>query len=273
MASITDCVVEALKYPFNDVKKVMVFGALFAVSNLISIAMANVSFNDFKIIANSPADLLSVKVAQVPATDIYLIAAFAIVSFLIYLLVMGYQYKVVKFAIDKRPDLPDFADIADIFKSGIKYLLVSLAYNIIPLAILMIGVMMANDHYIGVILIFISFILFIIAFFLLIMALNNMIAHDSLAKAFDFREIIERISNLGWLKYVGTIIFALIVFIIVMVAVGFVLSFLTAVLTVAINQVMVISAVMSVIEGLFITSYSGVFYNRVFGSIYRESLK
>ena len=39
MSSMTDYVVEGLKYPFNDIKKLLCFGAIFAILNLISIAI------------------------------------------------------------------------------------------------------------------------------------------------------------------------------------------------------------------------------------------
>ena len=120
----------------------------------------------------------------------------------------------------------------------------------------------------------ISMVLFIIAYFLLIMALNNMVAHDSLKKAFDFREIIDNISNLGWGKYIGIILFTVIVYMVIMVAVSFILSFITVAFAATIsNQALIISLVISVIEGLFIDSYGSVFFNRVCGSIYRESIK
>ena len=124
-----------------------------------------------------------------------------------------------------------------------------------------------------VIVILISAILAIAAFFLQIMAVNNMVANDSLKKAFDLREITDNISNLGWGKYIGIIIFTLIVFMVVNVAAGFILSFITAVFALAIHQVMIVSVIAGILEGLFISSYTSVFYNRVCGLIYREAIK
>jgi uncharacterized membrane protein len=108
----------------------------------------------------------------------------------------------------------------------------------------------------------------------MIMALNNMIAHDSLKKAFDFSEIMGNISNLGWVKYIGIILFTVIVFMIINIAIGIVMSFLTVIFAATINnQAIVISIVISVIEALFVTSYCSVFFSRVCGSIYREAVK
>jgi hypothetical protein len=100
-----------------------------------------------------------------------------------------------------------------------------------------------------------------------------MVANDSLKKAFDLREITDNISNLGWGKYIGIIIFTLIVFMVVNVAAGFILSFLTLLFARAFNQAIVVAAFIGILEGLFITSYTSVFYNRVCGSIYREAIK
>ena len=48
MASITDCVVEGLKYPFNDIKKLLGFGVLFAVISALSTFISIKSFEIFR---------------------------------------------------------------------------------------------------------------------------------------------------------------------------------------------------------------------------------
>lgn len=278
MASITDCVKEGLKYPFNDIKKLLGFGGLFALISAISVFMSVKSFDIFRntvhIVEKTNSTVSHLSFSQLPAGDIYLVAGLAIISFIISLFIMGYQYDVVKFSIEKKSDLPGFKDILGMFIKGIKYFLVTVAYNIIPILVLAGGILLVGDSSILPVIILISVLLFIIAYFLLIMALNNMIAHDSLKKAFDFKEITGNIANLGWGKYIGIIIFTIIVYMIIMVAVSFVLSFIAVMLAATIsNQAIVISIVIAVIEGLFIDSYGTVFFNRVCGSIYRESIK
>ncbi|MBQ9160635.1 MAG: DUF4013 domain-containing protein [Methanobrevibacter sp.] len=278
MASITDCVVEGLKYPFNDIKKLLGLGGLFAVISAISVFISVKSFDIFRdtvhIVENTNITASQLSFSQLPAGDIYMVAGLAVISFIISLFIMGYQYGIVKFSIDKKSDLPGFRDILSMFIKGIKYFLVTLAYNIIPILVLAGGILLVGDSSILPVIVLISMLLFIIAYFLLIMALNNMIAYDSIKKAFDFKEIIGNISNLGWGKYIGIILFTIIVYMIIMVAVSFILSLITAMLAVTIsNQALVISIVIAVIEGLFIDSYGTVFFNRVCGSIYRESIK
>ena len=278
MASITDCVVEGLKYPFNDIKKLLSFGALFALISGVSTFIGAKSLDIFRaavhIAEKTNGTVSHIPISQLPVGDMYLVAGLTIVTFIVSLLIMGYQYDIIKFSIDKKEDLPGFGDILSMFVNGIKYCIVILAYNILPILILVGGAALAGESSIFPIVLLISMLLFIIAYFLLLMALNNMIAHDSLKKAFDFGEIIDNISNLGWGKYVGIILFTLIVMMIISVAVGFILSFITVLFAAIINnQAFVISIVIAIIEGLFIDSYMGLFFNRVCGSIYRESIK
>lgn len=278
MASITDCVVEGLKYPFNDIKKLLGLGGLFALMSVLSLAFSLKSFDIFRasadVIEKTNSHFSSLQLSQLPAGDINIAIIIAILSFIVAIFIMGYQYNIVKFSIDKRDDLPGFSDIAGIFVKGVKYLAVTLAYNIIPILILIIGMALIQDSAAILAIVFISGILFVVAFFFLIMALNNMIAHDDIRKAFDFRQILDNIANLGWVKYIGIIIFTLIVYMIIMVAVSFILSLISVAFAATIsNQAIWVSAFIAIIEGLFVDSYGALFYNRVFGSIYRESIK
>lgn len=278
MASITDCVVEGLKYPFKDIKKLFGLGGLFALISAISVFISFKSLDVFRLtvhlVEKTNTTLSHLPFSQLPAGDIYLVAGLAIISFIVSLFIMGYQYDIVKFSIDKKENLPGFSDILGMFIKGIKYFIVCLAYSIIPILVMGGGIVLIGNSSILSIIILIGMLLCIIAYFLMIMALNNMIAHDSIKKAFDFNEIIGNISNLGWGKYIGIVIFTIIVYMIIMVAVSFVLSFITALFAATIsNQAFVVSIVIAIIEGLFINSYGAIFYNRVCGSIYREAIK
>lgn len=276
MASMTDYVVEGLKYPFNDVKKLVGFGAIFAILNLISIAISTKNLDIYRVIIrevkNTNTSILSLKFTQLPANDIYLVVGLAIISFIIILFVMGYQYNIVKFSINQKDALPDFSGISDIFVKGIKFLAVGIAYNIVPTVILLLGVALVGNSSMLFAVVIIAFILYLMAFFLQIMALSNMIAYDSLKKAFDFNEITDKIANIGWVKYVGILLFTIIILIIVSASAGLILSFITVLFARAFNQAIVVSSFIGIIQGLFITSYTSVFFNRVCGSIYRQSI-
>ena len=278
MASITDCVVEGLKYPFNDIKKLLGVGILFVIIDLLSIVFTIKTVDVTKMIIGTlektNATAFNLNFSQLPNGDIYLAIATLVVGFIVSLIILGYLYDVVKFSINRKDDLPEFGDIVGMFIRGVKYFLVSLAYSIPSMIVAFLAILVTNNSSAWPVIMIISVLLIIICYFILIMALNNMIAHDSLKKAFDFSEIRGNISNLGWVKYIGTILFTVIVFMIINMAIGIVMSFLTVIFAATINnQAIVISIVISVIEALFVTSYWSVFFSRVCGSIYREAVK
>ena len=278
MASITDCVAEGLKYPFNDVKKLLGFGVLFVIFNLLSLAFSIKSFSIFRMLVHitekTGSHLSVLPASQLPATDIYIAAGILIAGFIVSLFILGYQYAIVRFSIDKKEDLPGFSDVSSMFINGVKYFIVLVAYSIVPLLVMLLGLMFAGDSSLMSAVMLIACLLFVVSFFLVIMAINNMIAYDSLKKAFDLSEILDNISGLGWGKYIGTVIFALIVLMIINVAVSFILSFLTVVFAAVINnQALIVSIFITIIEALFVSSYCAVFFSRVCGSIYRESVK
>ena len=278
MASITDCVVEGLKYPFNDIKKLLGFGILFVIFDLITTAFTIKTVDVTRMIIHTlektNVTSSTLGYSHLPHWDIYLAIAMLILGFIVSLFIMGYQYKIIGFSIDRKDDLPGFEDIAGMLIKGIKYFFVTILYGIPSMILLFLAIIVTNNSSAWPVLMVLSIFVGLIGYSVLIMALNNMVAHDSLKKAFDFREIIGNISNLGWGKYLGTVIFTVIVFMIINLAVGIILSFLTVIFAAAINnQAIVISTAISVIEALFVTSYCSVFFNRVCGSIYRESIK
>ena len=83
MASITDCVSEGLKYPFTDPKKLLSFGAIFAVLNVISLFISTKSMDITRVfvreIERTNSTALSLNVTQVPTNDIYIMIALSIV--------------------------------------------------------------------------------------------------------------------------------------------------------------------------------------------------
>ena len=277
MASITDCVVEGLKYPFNDIKKLLGIGVVFAVVSALSTFIGIKSFKIFRLsihlVENTNSTVSHIPFSQLPSGDIYLVVGLSILSFIIGLFIFGYLYDVVKLSIDKKADLPGFSDIPGLLVRGIKYFIVTVAYYIIPAIVFILGMTLVGDTSAFLIVSLIAGLLSVIAYFLLIMALNNMVAYDSIKKAFDFREITDNIANLGWGKYIGIVLFTIIVMMIISAAVSFVLGFITMAFAAVINQAVIISVVIAIIEGLFVDSYMSVFFSRVCGSIYRESIK
>ena len=273
MVSITDNIVEGLKYPFNDVKKLLIIGALFAFINILSFGITEYFLKIFRVIAKSPADSFALKLSQIPANNIYIISFLCIIGFIISLFIMGYLYNIIKFSIESKTDFPEFGDILNLLINGAKYFVVSFAYNIIPTILFVVGLSYVQFYNSDYIISILTVILYIICNFLLIMALSNMIDSNKFSKAFDLKEIITKIANLGWIKYIGIIIFTFIIYAIIMAAFGIVLMFITMFIAMAINKAMIILTIISIIQGLFISSYISIFFARVYGSVYREAIK
>ena len=274
MASMTDLVTEGLKYPFNDVKRLLTFGVLFAIINIISFGISEEMLAIVRIFNKTPGNSFLMKFPQLAGNNLYVILLLAIVSFIITLLIMGYQYNVTKFSIEQKEDLPGFQSVRNLPVNGVKYLIVTLAYNIIPMIVFVVGIYTVGLYYNGdYLIVILSTILFVICNFLLIMALSNMISTDKLSDAFKMREIIDKISNLGWIRYIGIILFTLIVYGIILIALELVVTLITGVLAIAIGNAMIISAITAIIEGLIISSYGCVFFARVSGSVYNEAVK
>lgn len=273
MVSITDNIVDGLKYPVTDLKKLLSLGVLFTVINLISFLCFENLIDIFRKLAKMEGKSILIKFSHLSGNDTFIFVALIIIGFIISLIIMGYQFNVIKFAIDKNSELPGFENILNILINGVKYFIVSFIYNIIPLIVLIGGIEFVHFQNSDYLFSIISLILFAIFNFLLVMGLANMIDKDEFKKAFDLKEITDKIANLGWIKYIGIILFTYIIYAIIMVAVGVIFALLTMLIALFINHPMVVMGILSVIQGLFVSSYVSIFINRVYGSVYRESIK
>lgn len=131
-------------------------------------------------------------------------------------LVMGYQLRIVKATFAGIDELPDFDEIGSMFVDGLKVFVVSVAYMIIPVIVILLGVFgsiwaLASEgtitdpfafmSIIGVTAV-IGIILAILFGIFEIIAIANMALYDSeLGAAFRFSELLERISAIGWVNY------------------------------------------------------------------------
>ena len=131
MASITDCVAEGLKYPFNDIKRLLGFGALFAILDLASLAFSLKAIDITRTIThaleNTTAHLTTLPASQMPSGDICVAVGIVIFGFIVSLFIMGYQYDVIRLSIERKDDLPGFSDILAMFIKGVKYFIVAFA--------------------------------------------------------------------------------------------------------------------------------------------------
>jgi hypothetical protein len=170
---IGQIVSDSVMYPSQDWKKVLIFGILFIISFLI-----------------------------IPV-----------------FLVMGYFFRVLKGTIAGYEELPDFDEWGGMFVDGLKIFVVQFVYFLIPAIVILIGVWasissisvtdagtMTNPSFVfglmGVTAI-IGVILAIILGLIAIIAIANMALNNGeFGAAFRFGEILEKISMIGWGKYI-----------------------------------------------------------------------
>lgn len=203
---INEIVRDSLRYPFSDWKKFLVFGIILVISSL------NVYY--FRSI--------------IPLSLNVVIGISAIFGFIMEFLILGYLFRIVKSSLEDMVKLPEFDSWMGMFINGIKVFLVSIVYFIpVILIILVFMVLLSSD--VGTILNIIEFypssvvnLIFNMLFYLksgiwwlisilymiivlpiLQVAVAHMAYNDSkLGSAFKFREILNKISNIGWKNFI-----------------------------------------------------------------------
>lgn len=108
---IMEILKESIKYPFSDIKTLLIIGVIFLVMSLCG------SLGQFK-------------------NDAFAIIG-GIISFVLVLVVSGYSLDVIKFGIELNDALPSL-DLKDNIINGIKLFIVNIVYYIIPAIILLI---------------------------------------------------------------------------------------------------------------------------------------
>ena len=161
-----------------------------------------------------------------PSSDwkkVLIMGLLAIISFLIVpiFLFMGYGFRALKSSMAGSEELPDFDEWGEMFIDGLKVFVVEFVYFLIPSIILFIGlwgtisaIMFASTTgdasalaglsmgLVGITTI-IAIILYIVLGLIATIGLANMAYNNSeLGAAFRFGEIMEIISQIGWVDYI-----------------------------------------------------------------------
>ena len=280
MSSITDVVKEGLKYPFNDGKKVLTLGVIFLISSLVSLLMQYFVFDNMRILAdNAPVDTIQAAISALPPTNMTLIVLSWIVTFILMIFCSGYIYDIIKYGIEGKSELPEFKDIKGIFIRGIRSFIVGIAYSILPVILFLLGLMLAVNesvsgsvNAIGGIIIVIAIAFAIFAALLEIMALCNMVDKDELAAAFRFKEILALIKNLGWGRYIGILLFAIIAIMIISVFFSFIFGAIATGISILFGSAFVLALVNLIFNSLLINPYTSIVISRVYGSVYKEAI-
>ena len=231
--NISGIIGNAVRYPFSDWKKFLLLGILTVFTGLTSIfqslGLKNIALTLFSLIA----------------------------LVLVYFLISGYQYRIIKSSLNDVEVPPEFNNWLDMFIDGIKVTIVTIIY-LLP-SIFIIG-------FIAGILIFsvgnlsaLIFILIAILYIIIIVPISKMaIAYmadngGKLGAAFRFREILNKISSNGWMKFILWYIVTGIIFLIIII-VG-------SVVTSVIGR-LIFAPLSMILNLLFVAPYLYMFINR-----------
>ncbi len=277
MGSITDIVVDGLKYPFNDVNKYLGFGVIQVImSALFMGAFASTGYyfiQAYKTSVSMGLDMMDLSVVS-PAM-IIVSAVLFVLGLIVFVYISGYEFNILKFSISKNNELPAFNDYVGILKDGLKMIAVKIAYAILPGILFLLGLMLSvNDNVgaavniIGSFILAIAIIFAIIVAFFLIMATARMVDMGTLRSAFDFREIYELISNMGVVQYVGILIFLAIAIAIINLAASAIFEIFGFAVALVLPTALASVFLVMILSSLLIDSFTSLATYRVYGSVY-----
>ena len=277
MGSITDIVVDGLKYPFNDVNKYLGFGIIQVImSALFMGAFASTGYyfvQAYKTSVSMGLDMIDLSV--VSPTMIIVSAVLFVLGLIVFVYISGYEFNILKFSISKNNELPAFNDYVGILKDGLKMIAVKIAYAILPGILFLLGLMLSvNDNVgaavnvIGSFILAIAIIFAIIVAFFLIMATARMVDMGTLRSAFDFREIYELISNMGVVQYVGILIFLAIAIAIINLAASAIFEIFGFAVALVLPTALASVFLVMILSSLLIDSFTSLATYRVYGSVY-----
>ena len=236
--SLSQIITDSIKYPFSDLTKFLIVGImvlLAGISNVfISYGIDNVS-------------LLMIGYA---------------VSLFFALVISGYGLSVIRKAVSYSDDVPDI-DLINNFIDGIKVLVISLVYFLIPLIITLILALITGAIGAGLnnilaslgVAVVIAVIVFILFAVFEVIALARFAKTDEFGDAFDLGEIFDDVKKIGILKILALIIIAVLIIIIA---------------SVFASVFALIPFVGIVIAEILIGAFILLFYNRAIGLLYAE---
>jgi len=277
MGSITDIVVDGLKYPFNDVNKYLGFGVIQVIMSVLFMgAFASTGYyflQAYKTSVSMGLDMIDWSVVS-PAM-IIVSAVLFVLGLIVFVYISGYEFNILKFSISKNNELPAFNDYVGILKDGLKMIAVKIAYAILPGILFLLGLMLSvNDNVgaavnvIGSFILAIAIIFAIIVAFFLIMATARMVDMGTLRSAFDFREIYELISNMGVVQYVGILIFLAIAIAIINLAASAIFEIFGFAVALVLPTALASVFLVMILSSLLIDSFTSLATYRVYGSVY-----
>lgn len=241
--ALVEIIKDAIMYPINNIKALVIYLLLGLLVGLVAVftGLGGLYTGSFNLGAG-------------------LIVGFIGLLFIVCILLvaLGFSLDIVKFGIDKRDDAPGI-DLLRQMTNGLKYIIVTIVYLIIPIIITAILAYFSQN-----LAMIVGLILTIIFAFVLYMAICRLAKTESLSHALDISGAIGDLTELGVVNVVITIIIAEIVGLIIV----FVLTFVITVIIGVISQNLILALVpifASVLDA-WLLFYS----NRVMGLVYSE---
>lgn len=246
---------DAVKYPFSDWKKILIFGIIILISSIPEIVNRH---------------------ALISTSEVTLIWFLGIISFLSYFFIRGYTFRIIKSSLKGNIELPQFNNWSEMFIDGIKLFIVTIIYLVPAILIILVysalsflsnpslvinilseaGVfyfiggtgLTALSSWLGI-WYYIIVMYAVIISPIILMAMAHMANNDSeLLTAFRFRDIIDKISILGWrniiIWYIVTGIVALILILIFLIFIALLLLLVQGFGKVAFTQTLIIEDVL-----------------------------
>ena len=190
-----------------------------------------------------------------------------------FFILFGYALRVMRKSIEGTTEPPAFDDLGAMIVDGLKYLVVSIVYFLIPMILMGVGIMSAialipSDAMMcgsastiasltGSGLFLLGFLLMLVISVIETIGVANMAHTGKLGAAFRFGEILQIIGSIGWGKYIVWYIL-LTIAVLLFLAVGLLVG--------------IIPIVGFLVYILLIAPYATIFQYRATGLIYREGI-
>lgn len=250
---------DGLTYPSNNWQNVLILGLLTIIANIVLVIPA-----------------IGINLNSIGFTGIVLTIV-SIISFIINLIIMGYGFSIIKNTVNNMDTIPSF-EIGNDILNGLKILIISIVYYIIPVIITILvaiasgafnnlaqiialsGGAVSNELAFNLFASFfavmiVGIILLIITTLIITIGIARFAEKGNMGAAFEFGEIFNTIKKIGWGNY---IVWYILLFIILFI-VGFIMGI--------INLIPFIGFIITL---LVINPYLVMFSSRATGLIYNE---